>query len=193
MKILFLENFDSFSWNIIDALGILGAEVEVITNIDPRLTDPLFPWESYSGLVISPGPDRPEDAGLLMSVLQNEKLSALPILGICLGMQAIGLHFHAELDKSPFPIHGKASLIFSTSHWLFAGIDNPHLAGRYHSLALTNLPENLDQIAWTEDRQTMAIQVRSHPWLGVQFHPESILSPFGAQLLKNWLLSLPNR
>ena len=183
--ILLLDNYDSFTYNLYDYLLQLGAEVLVVRN-DELTLDEIIKLE-ISALVISPGPGRPEQSGILMEVLDYYK-NKIPILGICLGHQAIGLHFGADLVKAPLPMHGKVSEISASNHQMWTGIDKYHKVCRYHSLALRlPLPEELEVTAMSEDGVVMALVHKELPIWGLQYHPEAILTENGMSLLKNWL------
>jgi anthranilate synthase/aminodeoxychorismate synthase-like glutamine amidotransferase len=181
MLITLIDNYDSFTYNLKDYICQLGADCIVIKNdqIDSVLL------EKSDAIILSPGPQRPENAGDLMEVISNY-FDKKPMLGICLGHQAIGLHFGADLVKAMEPKHGKVSLINHTKSDLFENIDNPMQVMRYHSLVLKNLPDSLRVTALTNENELMAFKHCSLPLWGVQFHPESILTPFGLTLLKNW-------
>jgi anthranilate synthase/aminodeoxychorismate synthase-like glutamine amidotransferase len=181
--ILFLDNFDSFTFNLVDYFYQLGIECEVVrNNIPPESLD----WSKYNALVISPGPGTPKQAGYLFSYLAYA-LGKIPVLGICLGHQAIGEFFGAELKTGNAPVHGKVSLISHNNHPLFEGISQEFEACRYHSLELINLPSCLQSIATTHDGVIMIIRHTHFSVFGIQFHPEAILTPCGLQLLQNWV------
>jgi anthranilate synthase/aminodeoxychorismate synthase-like glutamine amidotransferase len=183
--VLLLDNYDSFTYNLNDYLLQLGAEVLVVRN-DQLTLDEIKKLE-ISALVISPGPGRPEQSGILMEVL-NYYINSIPILGICLGHQAIGLHFGAYLTKAPKPMHGKVSKITTINHPMWEDIDKYHLVCRYHSLALSlPLPKSLMVSAMSDDGVVMALAHNKLPIWGLQYHPEAILTENGLVLLKNWL------
>jgi anthranilate synthase component II len=185
--ILVIDNYDSFTFNLVQYLGELGAEVRVVRNDATSL-------ESISGLrpaqiVISPGPGRPEQAGITMDVIR-EFGSSIPILGVCLGHQAIGAVFGGSVVRATTPMHGKTSTIEHDGRGVFAGIDGPFVASRYHSLVVSDesLPSQLEVSARTREDQTiMGLRHRERPIHGVQFHPESILTGEGRRLLRNFL------
>jgi anthranilate synthase component 2 len=183
VQLLFIDNFDSFSYILIDYLKSSGAEITVITNeSDPGK----IKVGLYDGIVISPGPATPGEAGYLMQYL---KLFAdkLPVLGVCLGHQAIGMYFGLQLEKALIPMHGKTSPVYHQNNDLFQQISNPFQACRYHSLVLKgNVPE-LEILAQTSEGEIMAIKHKSLPVYGVQFHPEALLTESGLQLIKNWV------
>ena len=189
-NLLLIDNFDSFTYNLWDYFLRLGASCRVIRNDAPELLEVLS--MPYDGIVVSPGPQRPEAAGGLMDFLKNWHGST-PILGICLGHQALGLLFGAKLHRALAPVHGKTSCIYHQGHPLFAGLPSRFHVMRYHSLILEDLPENdLEAIAWTESGEIMALTHKSLDLTGIQFHPESILTEYGLEMLENWLhLSFP--
>ena len=183
MQVLLLDNRDSFVWNLAQALGGLRAEVSVHrsdrTSVDAvRAARP-------DAVVISPGPGRPENAGCSLEVVRSLG-ATLPILGVCLGHQAIGAAYGARVDRVR-PCHGKASLIHHDGQGIFSGMPTPFPAARYHSLAVLDPHEDLVEDAWTEDGIVMALHHRSHPVFGLQFHPESFLTPLGDRLLESFL------
>lgn len=183
--LLLLDNYDSFTFNLYDYLLQLGAEVIVVRNDEYTLDD--LKKIEFSALVISPGPGRPEQSGILMEVLAYY-IGRIPILGICLGHQAIGLHFGAELTKAPRPMHGKVSKITTINHPMWNEIDKYHDVCRYHSLALSlPLPDTLKVTAMSDDGVVMALAHNEQLIWGLQYHPEAILTENGLNLLKNWL------
>lgn len=182
--ILLIDNYDSFTHNLYQALASFDPNIMVVRNDQISIEDirKLQP----SAIVISPGPGRPEVAGICIELIRTFH-SAIPILGICLGHQAIGIAFGASVCRAPEILHGKSSLIFYQKHPLFHGMTNPFEAGRYHSLIVTDLPKNLVTIANDQNGIVMAIRHERFPVFGVQFHPESILTPEGKQILKNFM------
>lgn len=183
--VLLLDNFDSFTWNLKDYLLSEGAEVLVIRNNE--ITEEILCDTRWKGLVISPGPGRPDDTPVLKQAL-NAFFPNRPVLGICLGHQAIGMYFNAKLVKSSYPMHGKLSEIYPTKHAMFRNIDFPHSVCRYHSLLLDNpWPEELEVTARTKSGEIMAFAHKQWPVWGVQYHPEAILTENGHTLLRNWL------
>ncbi|CAA6830353.1 MAG: Anthranilate/aminodeoxychorismate synthase component II [uncultured Aureispira sp.] len=182
--LLLLDNYDSFTYNLYDYLSQLGANCTVIRNDKTSIVE--LEKCHFDGIVLSPGPKRPKDAGILMDLVHHF-YTKIPILGICLGMQAIGEYFGAKLVHASTPIHGKTSLVDHTQKDLFYGIAQPTQVMRYHSLLLNNLPNCLEATAWTATRDLMAIQHKTYPIWGLQFHPESILTLEGLAILKNWL------
>ncbi|HHS95344.1 MAG TPA: aminodeoxychorismate/anthranilate synthase component II [Phaeodactylibacter sp.] len=184
-KILILDNYDSFTYNLFDYFCQLGTDCEVIRNDALCLED--FAVLDFDRLVLSPGPKRPADAGLLLPLLDYFH-SRVPILGICLGHQAIGEFFGASLCHTRVPMHGKTSLIQHSGHPLFENIPTQHSVMRYHSLTLQGLEGSpLQCIAHTDDGEVMAVAHRELPIFGVQYHPESILTEYGMALLENWV------
>ncbi|MCB0704675.1 MAG: aminodeoxychorismate/anthranilate synthase component II [Saprospiraceae bacterium] len=186
--LLLLDNYDSFTYNLYDYLLQLGATCTVVRHDAWPISQ--FLEANFDGMVLSPGPKAPNDAGNLMEVLQTFQ-SRLPILGICLGHQAIGQLFGAQLVRAPEPVHGKTSLVYHRGHPLFEGISSPFEVMRYHSLILQNFSDTpIREIAHTADGISMAIAHRELPLWGVQFHPESIGTPQGLRILQNWLLQV---
>ena len=183
--VLIIDNYDSFTYNLYDYFLQLGADCRVVRNNEITLSD--FHRLSFDGLVLSPGPQRPANAGHLMALIDYYH-DKKPILGICLGHQGIGEYFGGELVRTSKPVHGKTSVIHHCGHPLFANTPARFSVMRYHSLALTSVDNTtLDVLAATEDGTVMAIGHRYFPVYGVQFHPESILTEFGHSLLDNWL------
>jgi anthranilate synthase component 2 len=186
-SILLYDSFDSFTHLLADYLRQLGAQVHVVLN--NQALDSLPPLSQFDGVVLSPGPETPAKAGFLMPFLQTIP-PALPVLGVCLGHQALGLLYGMELVRANFPMHGKVSPVIYTPHPLFYNVQNPFDACRYHSLVLVGSSPVLKVIAETEDKEVMAIAHVDLPRWGVQFHPEAILTKEGMQLLKNWFATL---
>jgi anthranilate synthase component 2 len=182
--LLIIDNYDSFTYNLYQAIAAVYEDVQVVRNdqITIEEIEKLHP----KGIVISPGPGRPESAGICLDVIR--KLGPkIPILGVCLGHQAIGLAFCAEIQQSACITHGKDSLIFHNRERLFKGMPLPFKAGRYHSLLVENVPAELVVDAETPDGLVMALHHRDNPIYGVQFHPESILTPEGNKIIQNFL------
>lgn len=191
MKILMIDNYDSFTWNIVQYLGELGAEVETIRN--DTLTLGEIEQREFTHLMISPGPCSPDEAGISLELIRHFA-GRVPIMGVCLGFQAIGQAFGGEVVRAPMVMHGKTSLIRHDEGGVFTGLDNPLEVTRYHSLMLerASLPDCLEITAETvEDDVTpgvvMGIRHRELDVEGVLFHPESILSRQGHALFKNFL------
>lgn len=185
-RVLLVDNYDSFTYNVVQALRVLGAEVIVKTNdeITVEQARELEPTH----LVISPGPGRPEEAGVSVEMI-TALLDSMPILGVCLGHQAIAVALGGEVARAPELRHGKASPVYHDSRTVYAGLSNPFEAGRYHSLAVpeTSLPAELEVSSFTSQGVVMGIRHESLPVEGVQFHPESLLTPGGDLLLRNFL------
>jgi anthranilate synthase component 2 len=184
--ILLIDNYDSFTYNLAHLFQELGAEVTVIRNdkVDADGAERLAP----SRLVISPGPGRPADSGASIDILKRLG-PRIPTLGVCLGHQAIIEAFGGEIGQARALLHGKASAVAHDGRGLFAGLPDPVEGGRYHSLAATRVPECLEVSARTEDGEVMAVRHRELPIDGIQFHPESVLTPLGADLARNFLES----
>jgi len=182
--ILLVDNYDSFTYNLAHLFGELGAEVVVRRNdaLDADEAERLAP----SHLVLSPGPGRPGDAGASVEIVQRLAPS-VPTLGVCLGHQAIVQAFGGEIGQARRIVHGKASAIDHDGRGLFRGLPEPFEAGRYHSLAATSLPGCLEVSATCTDGEVMAVRHRELPVDGVQFHPESVLTPLGPELARNFL------
>jgi anthranilate synthase/aminodeoxychorismate synthase-like glutamine amidotransferase len=182
--ILLIDNYDSFTYNLADLFGQLGEQVEVLRNdaITPDEAEALAPTH----LVISPGPGRPADAGATIAIVKR-LAGKVPMLGVCLGHQAIVEAFGGEVDFAKELVHGKATLVSHDGTGLFAGIDGEFLAGRYHSLAATRVPDVFQVTATASDGEVMAIRHRELPVDGVQFHPESVLTPEGKTIARNFL------
>jgi anthranilate synthase component II len=182
--ILLVDNYDSFTYNLAHLFQELGAEVTVIRNdaIDAEQAERLAP----SHLVVSPGPGRPKDAGETVEIVRRLG-PRLPTLGVCLGHQAIVEAFGGEIGQARRLLHGKASEIAHDGRGIFTGLPQPLEGGRYHSLAATRVPDGLEVCATTEDGEVMAVRHREHPIVGIQFHPESVLTPDGPALGRNFL------
>ena len=184
--ILLLDNYDSFTYNLAQYLGELGCEVEVHRN--DRISVEQITQRKPERIVISPGPCTPQEAGICVELIQ--KLTGkIPILGVCLGHQAIGAAFGGKIIRAPKLFHGKTSAIRHDGSGVFRGLPNPFTATRYHSLIVErkSLPAELQVTAETDDDIIMGMQHRHYPLMGVQFHPESVLTDSGKQLLKNFL------
>ena len=184
--ILMIDNYDSFTYNLVQYLSELGARVSVYRN--DKITVERIRRMKPQKIVISPGPKRPEDAGISNEVIERFS-GTIPILGVCLGHQCIGHVFGGKVSRAKKIMHGKVSEIYHDGRDLFKGLDNPFPATRYHSLLIQRkpFPEVLEITAWTKDREIMGVKHRSHPTFGVQFHPESILTVAGKKILKNFL------
>jgi len=188
-KILIIDNYDSFTYNLVQYLGELGAEPSVYRNDQIKVRD--IKKKKPDGILISPGPRTPLEAGISNDVIR--RLSGdIPILGVCLGHQCLGYVFGGEVVRARRIMHGKASAIYHNRNILFKNIKNPFQATRYHSLVVNtkNLPKELEIIARTDRGEIMGLKHKKHPTWGVQFHPESILTTSGKELLKNFLKQL---
>jgi anthranilate synthase component II len=192
-----IDNYDSFTYNLVQYLGELGTELPVASKIQVYRNDKIQLEQIAAlkpdGVVISPGPGRPEAAGISEALIR-EFAATLPILGVCLGHQSIGQVFGGKIISAPLLMHGKTSEIHHTGVGVFRGLANPFKATRYHSLAIerASCPEVLEITAWVDDGTIMGVRHRNYPHLeGVQFHPESILTTSGKQLLRNFLESIP--
>ena len=197
--IIVIDNYDSFTYNLVQYLGELGQELPVAEDIRVYRNDAID-LETIAelmpdGILISPGPGRPEDAGISLQLI--EKLgSQIPILGVCLGHQSIGQVFGGQVVSAPILMHGKTSPIHHENKGVFAGIESPFAATRYHSLVIDRqtIPDTLEITAWVEDGTIMGVRHRDYPHIeGVQFHPESILTDNGKSLLRNFLQSLSSK
>ena len=183
--VLLLDNYDSFTFNLAQYLGELGAPPVVRRNDEISLDEieTLHP----DHIVISPGPGRPEDAGISVELIKRFG-QTVPVLGVCLGHQSIGVAFGGQVVRAPQLMHGKTSAIQHDGRGVFRGVQQPFVAGRYHSLVVAEpLPESLEMAARTEDGTIMGVRHRTFPVHGVQFHPESVLTGEGRQLLRNFL------
>ncbi len=182
--LLLIDNYDSFTYNLAHALAELGADVTVVRNdrIDAAAAERLRPKH----LVISPGPGRPADGGETAAILRR-LAPRVRTLGVCLGHQAIVEAFGGEIGQAKRLVHGKPSPVAHDGRGIFAGVPSPLQAGRYHSLAATRVPESLEVSARTHDGEVMGVRHRELPVDGVQFHPESVLTPDGRELLRNFL------
>ncbi|MEC7239982.1 MAG: aminodeoxychorismate/anthranilate synthase component II [Myxococcota bacterium] len=186
MKVLCIDNYDSFTWNLVQYLQILGADVDVYRNdaIDLASIEGINP----DRILVSPGPCDPNKAGISLQAITHFA-GKIPILGVCLGHQSIGQAFGGNVIRAKMLMHGKTSPIHHSSQGVFHNLPNPFIATRYHSLAVcrSTLPDCLEVTAWTEDGEIMGMRHTSLPVEGVQFHPESILTECGLPLLKNFL------
>lgn len=184
MRVLLLDNLDSFTHNVRHGLVEAGAEVIVLRRDQGCLED--LERTAPGLLVISPGPGRPEDARLSLAAI-HAFAGRIPILGVCLGHQCLAVAFGGEVGRATEPVHGKVSPIHHDGRGLFEGLPDPLEVGRYHSLAVTRLPECLETSAWAEDGTNMALRHRSLPIAGVQFHPDSFLTPLGSEIFRHAL------
>jgi len=188
-RILVVDNYDSFVYNLVQYLGQIGAEVEVWRNDDPRFVEPGWA-DGFDGILLSPGPGTPEEAGVCIDVVRSQG-GKLPIFGVCLGLQSISVAMGGVVNRAPELLHGKTSLVHHDGRGVFAGLPNPLTATRYHSLALdpATVPDDLEVSATTDSGVIMAVRHRSLPIESVQFHPESVLTQGGYQMLANWLVA----
>jgi anthranilate synthase/aminodeoxychorismate synthase-like glutamine amidotransferase len=184
--ILMIDNYDSFTYNLVQYLAELGADLKVIRN-DDKTVDEIIKMKP-KGIVLSPGPGRAENAGVMQDLLSTMDKN-IPVFGVCLGYQAIAQVHGAKIDYAPTLMHGKTSQIFHDNSAMFKDIPSPFTATRYHSLVVDekSLPDDFIITARTDDNVLMAIQHKSFPMFGVQFHPESILTTEGMKILKNFL------
>lgn len=187
-NILVVDNYDSFVYNLVQYLAQIGANVEVWRNDDPRFADP--DWaDGFDGVLLSPGPGTPESAGVCIDVVRSHG-DKLPIFGVCLGLQSIAVAYGGVVNRAPELLHGKTSLVTHDGRGVFAGLTSPLTATRYHSLALdvATVPDVLEVSATTASGVIMAVRHISYPVEAVQFHPESVLTEGGYQMLANWLV-----
>ncbi|WP_293347430.1 MULTISPECIES: aminodeoxychorismate/anthranilate synthase component II [unclassified Microcoleus] len=191
--IIVIDNYDSFTYNLVQYLGELGADLPVAKEVQVYRNDQISLSDirrlQPAAVVISPGPGRPEDAGISLKLIE-ELGPTLPILGVCLGHQSIGQVFGGKIVSAPVLMHGKTSQVEHAGVGVFVGVESPMLATRYHSLVIEkeSCPEVLEITAWVEDGTIMGVRHREYPHIeGVQFHPESILTASGKQLLRNFL------
>jgi len=180
--VLLLDNFDSFTYNLVDYFGQLGIATHVLRN-DVPLNE--IKQKDYQAVVLSPGPETPATAGNLMEVIDCY-LGKLPMLGICLGHQAIGQYLGASLEKAAYPMHGKISEIHTDGEVLFQALPAQFDVVRYHSLVLNDLPDTLKPTAFTKAGELMAFENQEQQVFGIQFHPEAALTQHGLQILNNW-------
>jgi anthranilate synthase component 2 len=191
MKILFVDNFDSFTYNVVHLLAAQDVVPDVLLNDDPRLKADLL--SQYDALVVGPGPGNPGQTPQVVELIRAAANRGMPVFGVCFGLQAIGEAFGARVVHAPVPMHGKVSTMSHSASGLFAGVPQALKATRYHSLCLDadTLPTDLEVLARSEDGVVQAVRHRSLPVSGVQFHPESVLSEHGDRIVRN-ALGLPN-
>ncbi|MCB0930885.1 MAG: aminodeoxychorismate/anthranilate synthase component II [Mycobacterium sp.] len=192
MQVLVVDNYDSFVFNLVQYLGQLGVEATVWRNDDPQLAGPgeiAAAATAFDGVLLSPGPGTPERAGASIGLVRACAAARTPLLGVCLGHQAIGVAFGATVDRAPELLHGKTSTVFHTNVGVLHGVPNPFTATRYHSLTILpeTVPPELEVTARTRGGVIMAARHVELPIHGVQFHPESILTEGGHRMLANWL------
>jgi len=197
--IIVIDNYDSFTYNLVQYLGELGAELTVASDIQVYRNDQISLEQirqlQPAGIVISPGPGRPDDAGISLQIIAQLGPN-VPILGVCLGHQSIGQVFGGNIVSAPELMHGKTSQVTHTGVGVFRGLDNPMTATRYHSLVIDEqtCPQVLEITAWVDDGTIMGVRHKNYPHIeGVQFHPESVLTDLGKQLLRNFLAQLESR
>ena len=193
MKLLMIDNYDSFTYNLVQYFSELGVDVETIRNdifsVDQILSRVLS--HNTDRIVVSPGPGKPNTAGISVELIRRiaSLKNPIPLLGVCLGHQSIGVAFGANVVRAKSIMHGKVSAVIHEKKGLFSGLPSPYNVTRYHSLALdkNNLPPCFEITAWTDDQEIMAINHKTLPFFGVQYHPEAILTEYGFELLKNFL------
>ncbi|MEW5811820.1 MAG: aminodeoxychorismate/anthranilate synthase component II [Actinomycetota bacterium] len=192
MQVLVVDNYDSFVFNLVQYLGQLGVDAQVWRNDDERLSSDeavAAAAADFDGVLLSPGPGTPERAGASIPLVHACATAATPLLGVCLGHQAIGVAFGGTVDRAPELLHGKTSTVFHTDRGVLRGLPDPFVATRYHSLTILpdTVPAELEVIARTEGGVIMGVRHVELPIHGVQFHPESILTQGGHRMLANWL------
>lgn len=192
MQVLVLDNYDSFVFNLVQYLGQLGVHAQVWRSDDERVSTPegvAAVAEEFDGILVSPGPGTPERAGASIPLVRACAETRTPLLGVCLGHQAIGVAFGGTVDRAPELLHGKTSLVRHANSGVLQGLPDPFTATRYHSLTILpeTLPDELEAIGQTDSGVIMAVRHRELPIHGVQFHPESILTQGGHRMLANWL------
>lgn len=189
VQILVIDNYVSFVYNLVGYLGQLGAQTQVWRNDDPRFAEPGWA-DGFDGILLSPGPGTPEEAGVCVDVVRTQG-GRVPIFGVCLGLQSMSVAFGGVVNRAPELLHGKTSLVHHDGRGVFAGLPNPFTATRYHSLALdpATVPEEFEVSATTETGVIMAVRHKNLAIESVQFHPESVLTEGGYQMLANWLVA----
>ena len=191
MRILVIDNYDSFVFNLVQYLGQLGAKCDVVRNDAVKVSDA----DNYDGVLISPGPGTPEDAGISMEMIKYCGEKKIPLFGVCLGHQAIAAVFGAKVSRAPELLHGKTSQVHHHQSGVFNELPSPFTATRYHSLAVErdSVPDELEITGATESGVVMGLRHKSLPIEGVQFHPESVLTEHGHAMLANWLVECGNK
>ena len=186
-RILVVDNYDSFVFNLVQYLGQIGAECTVLRNDEVKIEDA----SNFDGVLISPGPGTPEEAGVSIALVKYCADHKIPLFGVCLGHQAIGVAFGATVSRAPELLHGKTSVVTHTNKGVLADLPSPLTVTRYHSLAIepSTMPDELEVICATDSGVVMGIQHTSLPISGVQFHPESVLTEHGHKMLGNWLVA----
>lgn len=184
-RVLVVDNYDSFVYNLVQYLGQLGAEVTVQRNDEVDISA----LSTFDGILISPGPGTPEAAGQSIELVKYAAMHRVPLLGVCLGHQAIAVAFGATVSRAPELLHGKTSVVHHSNKGLLANLPSPFTATRYHSLAIAGdtMPDELEVTGYTDSGVIMSIEHKTLPISGVQFHPESVLTEHGHQMLGNWL------
>lgn len=185
-RILVVDNYDSFVFNLVQYLYQLGAECEVLRNDETR---PEHAGAGFDGVLLSPGPGSPEQAGVCVDMVRHCAAAGIPVFGVCLGMQSMATAYGGSVDRAPELLHGKTSLVEHDGTGVFAGLPSPFTATRYHSLGVprAGVPDELRVTAWTDSGVVMGLQHRELPVQGVQFHPESVLTEWGHRMLAGWL------
>jgi len=186
-RILVIDNYDSFVYNLVQYLGQIGAETTVLRNDEVTVEAAA----EYDGVLVSPGPGTPEEAGVSITMVKHCAANSIPLFGVCLGHQAIGVAFGGVVSRAPELLHGKTSVVTHTNKGVLRDLPSPFTATRYHSLAIEDgtLPDEIEVIARTDSGVIMAVQHKTLPISGVQFHPESVLTEHGHQMLGNWLVA----
>ncbi|UNO40986.1 aminodeoxychorismate/anthranilate synthase component II [Streptomyces sp. MST-110588] len=196
-RILVVDNYDSFVFNLVQYLYQLGAECEVLRNdevepghVPPPASTAADGTAGFDGVLLSPGPGTPEEAGVCVDMVRHCAAIGVPVFGVCLGMQSMAVAYGGVVDRAPELLHGKTSLVTHEGAGVFRGLPSPFTATRYHSLAIEpdTVPDELVVTAWTDTGIPMGIRHRELPVEGVQFHPESVLTEWGHQMLANWLV-----
>jgi len=192
MQVLVLDNYDSFVFNLVQYLGQLGVHAQVWRSDDERVSTPegvAAVAEEFDGILVSPGPGTPERAGASIPLVRACAETRTPLLGVCLGHQAIGVAFGGTVDRAPELLHGKTSLVHHVNTGVLQGLPDPFTATRYHSLAVdpSTVPDEIEVTGRTAGGVVMAMRHRTHDVEGVQFHPESVLTEGGYRMLGNWL------
>jgi len=182
-----VDNYDSFVYNLVQYLGQIGAETTVLRNDEVTVEMA----RDYDGVLVSPGPGTPEEAGISIEMVKHCAANSIPLFGVCLGHQAIGVAFGGTVSRAPELLHGKTSVVTHSNTGVLRNLPSPFTATRYHSLAIEDgtLPDEIEVIARTDSGVIMAVQHTSLPISGVQFHPESVLTEHGHQMLGNWLVA----
>ncbi len=191
IRVLFIDNYDSFTWNLVHLLGEVGVTCEVVKNDELTLDEAEAASAASSGLFVSPGPGTPDDAGIVLPLL-SRSAGKIPIFGVCLGLQAIGQALGGLVVRAERRMHGRTSPIFHQGAGVFEGLPSPLVATRYHSLVVlrSSIPPEVELTAWTEEGDVMGLRHRTLDVEGLQFHPESFLTTSGKELLSRWAARL---